>query len=122
MYFDLFDLTAYTFLVLESGLGGNKELEQFETTGVFKSRTGLRQDANAEAYESTSTLHIRPDENFIGTVGGPEKLVGHGVRVDGLTYRIEGVSAGKDYENGSVDFYRATLKRESLWASALPLE
>lgn len=126
MIFDLFDLTDYTFLQLESKTGGNQIVEEWDTNGVVKLRDGLAQSDGTEAYESTSSVHIRPDEPFLTTLNG--NLVGHGVRVakdDHTTseYRIVGQSEGRDFNTGNLDFVRVTLKRESVWdTSDLPLE
>lgn len=119
---NLFTTTSYTFLKLESGSGGNKVVGETAATGVLKHRDGMQQGSNSEAFTSQSTLHIRPTEAFIAEVGGHQALVGHGIRAEGTDYRIEGVTQGKDFDTGQVEFYRATLKRESLWASELPLE
>lgn len=123
--FDLFTTTNYTFLQLSSGSGGNKVDAEYEANGIVKLRDGMTQVDNMEAYDSTSTIHVRPSESFVATVGG--NLVGHGVRVlkdnhDEATYRIIGQVEGYDYDLGSLEFYKVTLKRESLWQSDLPLE
>lgn len=122
MLFDIFELTDYTFLQLESGAGGNKVVASTDTTGVFEGQAGLVQSGNAEAYAGQSVMHIRPDEPFVSLLGGFRGLVGHGIRVGNDDYRIEGVTVGTDFDEGSIEFYRATLKKESLWASTLPLE
>lgn len=126
MIFDLFDLTDYTFLQLESKTGGNQIVEEWEAKGIVKLRDGMVQADNVEAYLSSASVHIRPDEPFVAALDG--NLVGHGIRVakDDYTtaeYRIEGQSEGRDYDNGNLDFIRVTLKRESVWeTSDLPLE
>lgn len=121
--FSLFATTPYTFLQLASGSGGNKEIAATDTTGIFKFRDGMVRDGRSEAYASATTMKMRPAEPFIATVGGPQALVGHGVRVNGTDYRIEAVTSAQNLETGSVYFYTCTLKREALWAeSALPLE
>lgn len=120
--FNLFPLTDYTFLELESGAGGNRAKTETPTSGILKFRSGMVQDGRGEAYVSASTLHMRPSEPFITALGGYLKLVGHGVRAEGDDYRIEGVKVGTDPDTGAVAFYLCTLKKESLWASSLPLE
>ena len=121
--FELFETVPYDFLELKSGTGGYKIISGATTSGVIKYRDGMVQEANREAHTSQTTLHMRPDEPFINAVGGPFELVGHGVRVEGEDYRIEGVKAGTDFENGSTAFYLCTLKKASLWAaSSSPLE
>ena len=80
---------------------------------------------NMEAFDSTSTVHIKSTEPFVALLDGD--LVGHGIRVikDGkqAVYRIEGQVEGYDFDLGELEFYKVTLKRESLWdESDLPLE
>lgn len=123
--FALFTTTNYTFLQLESGSGGNKIVEEFAANGIVKLRDGMVQVDNVEAFESTSTVHIRPTEPFIDSLGG--NLVGHGIRVakdnhESATYRIEGQTEGYDFDTGKLEFYKVTLKKESIWdESDLPL-
>ena len=124
--FDLFTTTDYTFLQLESGVGGNRIVAEFPANGIVKLRDGMIQTDNMEAFESTSTVHIRPTESFVASLGG--NMVGHGIRVSkdnhgAENYRIVGQTEGYDYDLGQVSFYRVTLKRESVWDELdLPLE
>lgn len=124
--FDLFQETAYTFLQLtQGGARGNGIKESWETTGVFKDRTGMTQNNNLETVQSDSTLHIHPDEPFIAVlqalVGGNEFLVGQGIRAtkNGFTqdYRISGQVEGFNFDTNVLEFYRLTLKAESLVGS-----
>lgn len=118
----LFTTSDYSFLELKSE-SGNKIVSETPAKGIIKFRDGMVQDGNREAYSSSTTIKIFPDEPFISTVGGHLKLVGHGIRAEDVTYRIEGVKVGTDFENGSIAFYQCTLKKSSLsWASSLPLE
>lgn len=123
--FDLFTPTNYTFLQLESGIGGNRVVSETETTGIVKLRDGMIQVDNMETREATSTIHVRPNEPFLTTLNG--NLVGHGVRCEKngteAVYRIESQVEGFDFDLDSLEFYVITLKRESLWeTSDLPLE
>lgn len=120
--FDLFETTSYTFLRLQPVAGGNKVVSEVVTTGIVKHRDGMVQEGGREAYTAQTTLKIRPEEPFIEAVGGHQKLVGHGIRLDGTDYRIDGETVARDYDTGSIDFYRVTLKRASTWQSALPLD
>lgn len=125
MIFDLFENTSYTFLQLDSKSGGNEVVESWDASGIVKLRDGMVQVDNMEAFDSTSTIHIKPNEPFVATLGG--NLVGHGVRVekdnhDSAEYRIEGQVEGYDFDLGAIEFYKVTLKRESIWQSDLPLE
>lgn len=124
MIFDLFATNDYTFLQLESGSGGNKIVEEFEANGIVKLRDGMVQTDNMEQRQATSTVHVRPTEPFLATLGG--NMVGHGMRINKngtvAEYRIESQVEGYDYDTGQVEFYLVTLKRESVWdESELPL-
>lgn len=121
MIFDLFATTNYTFLQLDSQSGGNKIIAEFPANGIVKLRDGIAQADNMETYESTSSVHIRPIESFVGVLGG--NLVGHGIRVEKdnheeAVYRIEGQVEGYDFDTGTIEFYRVTLKRESVWETS----
>ena len=124
--FALFDNAPYTFLQLDSGVGGNKVLTEWEAEGIVKLRDGMVQSDNVEAYVSTSTVHIKPTEPFVALLNG--NLVGHGIRAvnsaaEPVTYRIEGQIEGMDFDTGNLAFYKVTVKKESLWdGSNLPLE
>jgi hypothetical protein len=109
--FDLFATSNYTFLQLEKQLVGNVIKAEYEATGIVKLRDGLNVSDNMEVFDSSSTIHIRPNEPFVATLNG--KLVGNGIRTaDGVTYRIEGQLEGKDFDTGAIEFYKLTLKRE----------
>lgn len=124
--FDAFTTEPYTFLTLASGTVGNKIVSETSATGIVKLRDGMVEADGVEARDSTSTLHIRPNEPFLTALDG--NLVGHGVRVqsgDGspVEYRIIGQTVGRNYESGTIEHYRVTVKKESLWdESELPLE
>jgi uncharacterized OsmC-like protein len=131
--FALFTTSPYTFLELGSTLQGNVIENEYGATGVVKLRDGLVQVDNMETYgagnpSGDSTVHIRPSEAFLATVGG--NLVGHGVRIakdnhEAAEYRITGQVEGYDFDTGDLAFYKVNLKRESIatWdASELPLE
>lgn len=119
--FTLFNTKDYTFIQTEPVSGGIKAVQEYPANGVVKHRDGKVLSGNAESYEVTTTLHIRPDESFIDAVGGALELVGHAVRIDGEEYRIDGVTTGTDYDIG-VAFYRATLEKVTLWQSELPID
>lgn len=117
--FQTFTTTSYTFLELSSGgILGNTVKSQQNATGVFKERNGMTQYLeNMETKDSDATLHIRPDEAFLASVGGD--TVGHGVRVaknnaSPQNYRIIGQVEGYNFHSGVLEFYRLTLKAESL--------
>lgn len=115
--FEAFQETPYTFLELaQGGVRGNTVKESEPTTGVFKQRNGMLQNNNLETVQSDATLHIHPNEPFIASVGG--NLVGHGIRNSkngyDKTYRIIGQVEGFNFDTNVLEFYRLTLKAESL--------
>jgi hypothetical protein len=124
--FNLFANDPYTFLKLESKTGGNAVITQYQTQGVVKLRDGMLQADNMETRQATSTVHIKPTEAFVADLGA--NLVGHGIRVskgdyEVANYRIESQVEGYDFDSGTLEFYKVTLKRENLWdESDLPLE
>lgn len=115
--FEVFQETAYTFLQLaQGGVRGNSVVSQTATTGIFKERNGMLQNNNLETIQSDATLHIHPNEPFIAAAGG--NLVGHGIRCQkngyDQTYRIIGQVEGYNFDTNVLEFYRLTLKAESL--------
>jgi hypothetical protein len=116
--FQTFTNTSYTFLELNNGgILGNTVKSFQDALGVFKERNGMNQNENMETVSSDATLHIRPNEAFLATVGG--NTVGHGVSVEKnnaspQTYRIIGQVEGYNFHTGVLEFYRLTLKSESL--------
>lgn len=130
--FNLFNTNAYKFLILEKELIGSVATTEYDAEGVIKFRDGVVTGGvvtgnGAETFESTATLHIKPNEPFIALLKG--NLLGNGVRIEdeaGETedYKIIGQSIGKDFDTGNVEFYKVTLKRENIveWDSSSPLE
>lgn len=107
--FDVFDLTDYTFLeIARGGIAGNTIVASYDTDGVFKLRSDIVRNENSETKESNATLHIRSTESFLSAL--ENNLVGHGVRVNGKDYEIIGQTGGKNYHNGVMEHYTATLQ------------
>lgn len=107
--FDVFDLTPYVFLqISRGGVAGNVIEGEADATGVFKLRSQMVRGENAETKESSATLHIRPAETFLAT--NDNNLVGHGVRVGGKDYEIIGQTGGKNFHDGVMEHYTATLQ------------
>lgn len=125
--FALFTNQPYEFLELNQGVDGNTVKKATPATGIVKLRVGISTDGYSETIggglvKSAPTVHIKPDEPFLAEVG--HNLEGHGIRVEGNDYRIIGATEGKDFDEGTVEFYLVTLKRENLasWdESELPL-
>lgn len=64
--FDVFDLSDFTFYQLErNSVTGDRIVEAYEATGVFKLRSGLVRNESSENTEQGATLHIRPTEPFV---------------------------------------------------------
>lgn len=111
-----------TFLELnEGGVLGNTVKARYDFTGIIKERKGTTQNQNMELLESTTTLHIDPDEPFIqAIVSGTAQsgFRGHGIEATHngvtVTYRIVGYPDGFDFDEGVTEFFRVTLKQESL--------
>lgn len=123
--FSLFDTVDYTFIETTPTSGGLGSVAEYDGNGIFKERSGTALGDNRDSYDVTTTLHVRPDEAHIVALtgdGGGLNLVGHAVRYDGQTYRIDGVTTGKNFDTGVVEFYRATLNKVDLWQSELPIE
>lgn len=124
--FDLFSTTDYTFLVLDSTIDGNIVTAEYPANGIVKLRDGMARSDNAETYESTSTVHVRPSEPFLAAIDN--NMIGHGIRAtkDGkeAVYRIIGQVEGYDFDLGQLEFYQVTLKKEEIASSpsSLPLE
>lgn len=120
--FAQFANTPYTFLVIDQLVEGNTISAEYDAVGVFKLRSGMVQIDNMEQQGSgktnaDATLHIKATESFTND------LVGNGVRVNNIEYRITDCTEGKDFDSGEVEFYRAVLKRESFaWQQEEPLE
>lgn len=115
--FQVFQKTPYIFLELhEGGILGNTIKSQTTADGVFKERDGMVQNNNLETVQSDATLHIKPSESFLTAVD--YNTVGHGIREskNGSTqdYRIVGQVEGFNFDTNTLEFYRLTLKRESL--------
>lgn len=106
--FDVFQETPYDFLQIERGtVQGDEIIAERSLMGVFKYREGEEQvGTNMELPISSATLHAHPDDDF-----GVTDLVGHGVRVNGLTYGITNVTGGMNFDNGQMEHLTLTLQR-----------
>lgn len=114
--FDLFTSDNYEYQTVDRGtVEGNKITKTVTHQGVFKLRSGMVQGdrgaykSDREVEQSDATLHVHP-EDYEGMT--PDDLVGNGIRYNGVNYRIAGVTEGKDFDTGEVEFYRLTLEKE----------
>lgn len=115
--FDYFDTAEYTFLRVSPQVKGLKILEEYEADGVFKIRGGMTV-ANIETPTADATLAVKAEEGFVSDLEAD--MVGHCVRVsrtpyETLDYRIVGQVEGYDWDTNELDFYKLSLKRETLW-------
>lgn len=107
--FEHFASVSYKFLRIVRGTVRGDEIISAETfEGIFKLRDGMVQ-GEREVATSDATLHVHP-EDF-----GDENLVGNGILVGGKTYRIAGMTAGRNFNTGEVEHYRLTLEREDYY-------
>lgn len=98
--FDAFPeaVREYEFLQISRGtIVGDVISSITKANGIFKFKTGVQVAESQENRQSTSTLHIMPTESFITLNKG--NLVGHGVRIDGNDYMIEGQTGGDNFAN-----------------------
>ena len=110
--FDVFDLSDYTFLQLaRGGITGNTIVSSYQASGVYKLRSDLVRGDNSETKDSNATLHIRSTESFLEPLAN--NLVGHGVLVYDKEYEIIGQTGGKNFHNGVMEHYTATLQETS---------
>ena len=120
--FTAFVTSPYTFIKTAPANGGYESVDEYEANGVVKHRDGKVMNGRSESYDTQTTLHIRPSEPFIDAVGGAKELVGNFIRIDGEEYRINAVTTGTNFDTGVVEHYRATLEKDNLWQSELPLD
>lgn len=108
--FTSFKTIPYDFLEISRGtVYGNRIVASKDgLTGVFKLRSNSSTSNNIELYNSSATLHTRP-EDYKGILFAD--LVGQGVRVGGVTYSITNVTEGKNFNNGVTEHLTFTLER-----------
>ena len=109
--FSSFKTTPYSFIVYnQTSIYGNVGVEEAQAEGVFKLRRGLSSTAIGENPNSTATLHIRPSEAFRN---GRSTLIGNGIKVNGLEYRIVGETEGFNFDNNVLEHITLTLQAEA---------
>lgn len=107
--FHAFKQTPYTFLTIKRGATlGDRITGERELMGIFKNKAGMVQTGHSELLESTSTLHVHP-EDFPNM--GCESLIGQGIRYNNVEYSISGATAGFNYETNTLEHYRLTLQK-----------
>lgn len=114
--FDIFAefVEDYTYLELSSTANGYKVDAEHEALGIAKIIEGKTEADNMEQATSDARLKIRTDEAFLPA--DVKSIVGNGIQLRGVDYRIDGVSLAQDN-----DFYNLNLVREEYtWQAALP--
>lgn len=107
--FDVFAETPYDFLTVSRGqVYGNRVMATRTLKGVFKLKTGMTKTDGMEIMTSDATLHAHP-EDFSGM--NPNELVGQGISVNGQDYSIEGISEGKNFDNGIIEHIYMRLQK-----------
>lgn len=107
--FDVFTQVPYQFLVIKRGnVYGNRIISERNLMGIFKLKSGMEKANGMELLNSDATLHAHP-EDFADT--NPNDLVGQGVRVNGQTYSIEGISEGMNFNNGILEHLYMRLQK-----------
>lgn len=107
--FDVFSETPYKFLeISQSTVRGDMVTEERRLMGIFKNKHGTVQSGNMESVDSTSTLHVHPSDfpEF-----SCDDFIGQGVEVGGVDYRIQGATAGTNFDTGVIEHYRLTLQQ-----------
>lgn len=107
--FDVFAETPYTFLEISRGnVYGDRIVQLRPLYGVFKLKTGMTSNNSMEVTDADATLHAHP-EDFAGIPTA--SLVGQGIEVGGVRYKVEGVSEGKNFDNGIVEHIYMRLQK-----------
>lgn len=108
--FDVFKEIPYTFLeIAQSHVCGDLIKSERELRGIFKDKAGQVQSGNMQSIESTSTLHVHPED--FPQIASCTELIGQGVIVNGQKYSIEGATAGTNFETGAIEHFRLTLQK-----------
>lgn len=104
--FDVFSEVDMDLLAIKQGGVLGDTVEVLKTIkGVFKERSGQTSSNGMEAYTSSATAHVHPEDFVNG-----QELVGQGIRYGGVDYQIVGVTAGTNFENHKVEHYTLTLQ------------
>lgn len=107
--FDVFKEVPYEFLAIKRGqVYGNRIISKRSLTGVFKLKSNMDKANGMELLDSDATLHAHPAD-FTGT--NTNDLVGQGVRINGQDYSIEGVSEGRNFDNGVLEHIYMKLQK-----------
>jgi hypothetical protein len=125
--FTAFKSKPFKFLRLKTSVNGKTIDEIYDTTGIIKLRD-MQSGSEVKTKTSETTIHIKPDEPFVGDLKG--FLVGHGVRVgqgskDPVDYEILAQTYGYNYETNELEHIRVVLQKVEIatWeTSQLPIK
>lgn len=107
--FDVFKQIEMTYQVIQEGTVYGRAVAHSKTVqGVFKQRDGEVSVRNAEVATSAATAHLHPED-----FGEGEILVGNGLQVNGVDYRITGQTVGRNFETGKDEHITVTLERST---------
>lgn len=107
--FDVFVETPYEYLTIRrGGVYGNVITSRRSLMGVFKLKSGMNKSNGMENYDADATLHAHPEDFDSDDY---MTLMGQGVEVNGVNYSIEGVSVGKNFDNGIIEHIYLTLQK-----------
>lgn len=104
--FDVFKQVQMDYLTVEqSTVYGDTITAEKPIMGIFKTRNGQTQNYEMELKSSSATVHAHP-EDFADI----NAIVGNGIRYQGQTYEIVGVTGGMNFDNGQMEHLTLTLE------------
>lgn len=107
--FDVFKEIPYQLLeIKQSSITGDTIISERTLQGIFKERSGEVQSGNMESVSSSSTLHVHPSDFNSQDCSS---LIGQGVRVNGVEYSITGATAGRNFDDNTIEHFRLTLQK-----------
>lgn len=105
--FDVFKQVSMEYLVLGRGKVYGDLTEDTKTIqGIFKVRSGMNTSGGIEAKDSSATVHVHP-EDFTTL----DNIIGNGIKYDGITYEIVGLTEGRNFATNQVEHITLTLNR-----------
>ena len=107
--FDVFKEVSFVYLTISRGeVYGNRIVSQKTLSGIVKIREGMNNQMSRENRESSSTVHVHP-EDFADLTR--EEIIGNGIQYGGADYSIVGMTEGRNFETNTVEHLTLTLER-----------
>lgn len=104
--FDAFEEVQMDYLTVEqSTIYGDTITDEKPIMGIFKVRNGQTQNFEMELKTSTATVHAHPED-----FNDVNSIVGNGIRYNGQTYSIVGITGGQNFDNGQMEHLTFTLE------------